>query len=101
MQGAPVYAFDGFIRNTAVDLCDIKTIQGRAATPDLLLQVTEIFGCKGEKKNKIAESTSPFLLPHVIVPFSPPKTHASHATHVGPNFCSSENGTTHFPMQGR
>lgn len=52
MQGAPVYALDGFIRNTAVDLCDIKTIQGRAATPDLLLQVTEIFGCKGKKKKK-------------------------------------------------
>jgi len=25
--------------------------------------------------------------------------HASHAPHVAVNFCSSENGTTHFPVQ--
>lgn len=97
MQGAPGYALDGFIRNTVVDLCGIKTIQGKATTPDLLLQVTELFGC--EAGGEIAESASPFLIPHVTVPFPPPKMHASHATHVGVNFCSSENGTTHFPMQ--
>jgi len=51
MQGAPGYALDGFIRNTVVDLCDIKTIQGRTVTPDLLSQVTEIFGVGGAGGN--------------------------------------------------
>lgn len=72
--------------------------RGRVA-PDLLLQGTEIVGCKGgkEKKNQLrALHHSLYLTLWCLLPSS---MHASHAPHVAVNFCSSENGTTHFPMQ--
>lgn len=95
MQGAPGCALDGFIRNTVVDLCDIETIQGELQHLTPLCKEQKYLGARGEKN--ICECfTVPGTSRHRALS---PQRRASHATHVGVNFCSSENGTTHFPVQ--
>lgn len=71
MQGAPGCALDGFIRNTVVDLCDIKTIQGRASTPDPppFARHSNIWVRGG--RNKIAASAPALAISLVTVPFPP------------------------------
>lgn len=71
MQGAPGCALDGFIRNTVADLCDIKTIQGRASTPDPpLCKAQKYLGARGGEK-KIALSASAFPESPITAPFPP------------------------------
>lgn len=69
MQGAPGCALDGFIRNTVVDLCDIKTIQGELQHLTPLCKEQKYLGARGEKK--ISASASPFPVPPVTAPFPP------------------------------
>lgn len=68
MQGAPGCALDGFIRNTVVDLCDIKTMQGELQHLTPLCKKQKYLGARGEKKSA---SASPFPVPPVTVPFLP------------------------------
>lgn len=50
MQGAPGCALDVFIRNTVVDLCDTKTIQGELQHLTPLCKEQKYLGARGEKK---------------------------------------------------